>query len=485
MTGGDQGAGGAFPEGFWWGAATAANQVEGAWRADGKGMSVADTMAAGSHEVLRRLSLDRSLPAHYPGDEGVGSYDRLEEDLALFADLGLRMYRFSIAWTRIFPHGDDAEPNEAGLRYYDRLIAGLRRYGIEPLVTISHNELPLHLAQKFDGWASREMIDCYLRLCRVLFERYRDDVRYWIPFNEINNLTLPLTVFLQGGIIPEGMERFGDGSDDVERRFQAMHHVLVAAARAVELGRSINEGFRFGSMTCHITMYPLTCNPDDVLLSQREDALRNDFCADVQLKGAYPYYQRRFMEQQGIGVEITEEDAALLRDNTHDFYAFSYYMSVCQSSDPASAQTSGNIMGGARNPYLRESEWAWQIDPVGLRYTLNKVYSRYGVPIMITENGLGAPDALVDGRVHDQYRIDYLRAHIEQMRLAIADGVDLVAYTPWAAIDLVSVSTGEMRKRYGFIYVDVDDEGRGSYQRYRKDSFGWYADVIRSNGSTV
>ncbi|QLD12798.1 glycoside hydrolase family 1 protein [Microbacterium oleivorans] len=471
-----------FPDSFLWGGAIAANQVEGAWREGGKGPSVSDVFLSGAHGSPRLASLDFSLDGRYPSRDATRFYDNYADDIALFAEMGYSVLRLSIAWTRIFPRGDEETPNEAGLQFYDRVFAELRKHGIRPIVTISHNELPLGLAQKFDGWGDRRMIDRYLALCEVLFERYRDDVTYWIPFNEINNLTLPLTVFMHGGIIPEGMTSFGDGTDDRDLRFQAMHHVLVAAARAVELGRRVNPDFRFGSMTCHITLYPLTPNPADVLLAQQDDALRNNFCADVQLQGEYPYYQVTWMQREGIVLDITDEDRRVLRENTHDFYAFSYYMSVCASADDEVAQTSGNIMGGARNPYLDESEWAWQIDPVGLRYTLNKVYDRYRVPIMITENGLGATDELVDGRVHDDYRISYLREHIAQMRLAIDDGVELIAYTPWAAIDIISVSTGEMRKRYGFVYVDVDDDGNGTYARYRKDSFDWYRRVIETRG---
>lgn len=471
-----------FPDDFLWGGAIAGNQVEGAWQVGGKGASVSDTLLAGSHTEPRRISLDMKEKGHYPSREAAQFYGRYKEDIALCAEMGFKVFRLSIAWTRIFPQGDEAKPNEEGLRFYDSVFAELRKHGIQPLVTISHNELPLHLARKFDGWASREMIDCYLKLCKVLFDRYRDDVINWIPFNEINNLTLPLTVFLHGGIIPPDMTHFGDGSDDPQRRFQAMHHVLVAAAEAVKMGKEINPDFRFGSMTCHITLYPLTPNPADIVLAQHDDALRNNFCSDVQLRGEYPYYQLKYMADEGLKIDITDDDRRVLKENPHDFYAFSYYMSVCVTAQKDAAQTSGNIMGGARNPYLEESEWAWQIDPKGLRYTLNKVYDRYGVPVMITENGLGATDELVDGRVHDSYRIRYLRDHIEQMREAINDGVELVAYTPWAAIDLVSVSTGEMRKRYGFIYVDVNDQGEGTFDRFRKDSFTWYQRVISTNG---
>lgn len=474
-----------FPDGFYWGGATAANQVEGAWEVGGKGISVSDVITVGTHQNPRRVSLDMSEQLYYPSHKASEHYDHYKEDIALFAEMGFKMYRFSISWVRIFPNGDEEKPNEEGLLFYDKIFEELKKYNIEPLVTISHNELPLHLAKKFNGWASRKMIDCIMKLCNVLFERYKDYVTYWIPFNEINNLSLSISGFVQGGIIADDMKTFGGGTDNPQLRFQALHHVLVAGAKAVQLGKSINPNFQFGSMTCHITLYPLTCKPEDIVLTQQEDLLRNCFCSDVQLKGEYPYFQEKYYQNNGIIIDITEEDKKLLKENLHDFYAFSYYMSVCRSSDPDADQTSGNIMGGARNPYLEESEWDWQIDPVGLRYTLNKVYDRYRVPVMITENGLGATDKFENGIIHDPYRIDYLRTHIEQMKEAINDGVELIAYTPWGCIDLVSVSTGEMKKRYGFIYVDADDNGEGTFNRYRKDSFNWYKKVIQSNGEDL
>jgi len=474
-----------FPKGFFWGGATAANQVEGGWQEAGKGCSVSDVITVGSHTIPRKYSIDFLNTDYYPTHKASLSYYHFKEDISLFAEMGFKMYRFSIAWTRIFPNGDEDTPNEEGLRYYDAIFQELKKHKIEALVTISHNELPLHLAKKFNGWASREMIDCYLKLCKVLFERYKNIVTYWIPFNEINNLSLPNSIFVQGGIILDGMKYFGDGTDNPQLRFQALHHVLVAAAKAVQLGKRMNPNFKFGSMTCHITMYPLTCHPDDIIITQKEDLIRNCFCSDVQLFGEYPYYQIQYFNDQGITLMMTEEDKQLLKDNTHDFYAFSYYMSVCRSADVNADQTSGNIMGGARNPYLKESQWHWQIDPKGLRYTLNKVYDRYRVPVMITENGLGARDCIIDGKIHDDYRIEYLRSHIKEMNQAIKDGVNLIAYTVWGCIDIVSVSTGEMSKRYGFIYVDADDYGKGSFRRYRKDSFYWYKKVIASNGEDI
>lgn len=471
-----------FSENFYWGGATAANQVEGAWNVDGKGVSVSDVITSGSHTAPRKVSLDMSIDTYYPTHKASNFYHNYKEDIALFAEMGMKMYRFSIAWTRIFPNGDETKPNEEGLKFYDKIFRELKKYNIEPLVTISHNELPLYLAKEIDGWASRKMIKYFLNFCEAIFNRYKKYVTYWIPFNEINNLSLPLSAFVQGGIIVPNMKRFGDGEDNPQKRFQALHHQFVAAAKAIKLGKEINPNYQFGAMTCHITMYPLTPKPEDVLLTQYEDSLRNNFCSDVQLTGEYPYYQEIYFKNEGIILDRTEEDYTFLKNYTHDFYAFSYYMSVCRSSNPNADQTSGNIMGGARNPYLEESEWDWQIDPIGLRFTLNKVYDRYRVPIMITENGLGATDTLVDSTVEDDYRIEYLRDHINEMNNALKDGVDLIAYTMWGCIDLVSVSTGEMKKRYGFIYVDANDKGEGSFKRYKKKSFFWYKQLIETKG---
>ena len=475
-----------FPKDFLWGGATAANQVEGAWQADGKGPNTADVMAVGDHQTPRRITLDIDPQKYYyPSHDAVDFYHHYKEDIALFAEMGFKVYRMSVNWARIFPTGLETEPNEAGLRFYDDVFAELKKYGIEPLVTLFHNELPLKLVTEMNGWADRRCIDLFLRFAEVLFRRYKGVVKYWIPFNEINDLTTPLGNWNHGGILNPGTEFFTAQADDPDKRFAALHHQFVASAKAVLLGRSIDPAFRFGTMICHITVYPLTCRPEDVLLTQQEDLMRNCFCGDVQVKGEYPWYIKRYFERNNIHFPTLPEDAELLRRGTVDFYSFSYYMTNCVTGQKDAAQVSGNIMGGAKNPYLEASEWNWQIDPVGLRYTLNHVYDRYGLPIMITENGLGARDTLVDGQVHDDYRIAYLKAHIEQMRLAIDDGVELVGYTPWSAIDLVSVSTGEVEKRYGFVYVDKDNAGSGTMRRYRKDSFYWYKNVIATNGETL
>ena len=475
-----------FPQDFLWGAASAANQCEGAWNVEGKGVSISDVMTSGTHKSPRRITptIDESK-YFYPSHEAVDFYHRYKEDIALCAEMGFKIFRMSINWTRIFPQGNETVPNEAGLAFYDKVFAELKKYNIEPLVTIYHNENPFCLTGLCNGWQDRRCIDYYMNFCQVLFERYKDVVKYWIPFNEINCLTTKLGNWNHAGILHPGTEFFTDQVDEPSARFAALHHQFVASARAVKLGKSINPNFRFGTMICHITVYPLTCDPEDILLTQQEDMLRNCFSGDVQVKGIYPYYIRRYFERNGISFEITQQDLQDIKEGTVDFYSFSYYMSNCITGQKNAAQVSGNVMGGAKNPYLKATEWDWQIDPKGLRYTLNRVYDRYQVPIMVTENGLGARDVVEDGKIHDDYRIDYLRQHIEQMRLAIDDGVALIGYTPWSTMDLVSVSTGEMAKRYGFIYVDRDDAGNGTQNRLKKDSFYWYQKVISSNGENL
>lgn len=474
-----------FPDHFLWGGATAANQCEGAWNEGGKGISIADVMVAGDYETPRRITRGIEKEYYYPNHNAIDFYHRYKEDIALMAEMGFKVFRMSVGWTRIFPNGDDESPNEEGLEFYDRVFDELKKYGIEPLVTISHDELPYHLVEKCQGWSDKRTIDYYVKYCRVIFERYKDKVKYWIPFNEINNLELPLGNFIQGGILLDGTEYFDDQKDDVNMRFQALNNVLIASAKAVKEGREINPEFRFGTMICHITVYPRTCHPDDILTVYQNDLIRNCLCSDVMLNGEYPYYAWKYFEQNGISLCLEEDEKQILKEGICDFYSFSYYQSICESTVIEEEATKGNIMGGIKNPYLKLSEWDWPIDPTGLRYTLNKVYDRYRVPVIITENGLGARDILEDGTVHDSYRIEYLREHIEAMADAIEDGVELFGYTPWGCIDLISMSTGEMDKRYGFIYVDMDNNGKGSLHRIRKDSFYWYRNVIASNGENL
>lgn len=472
-----------FPNDFLWGAATAANQVEGAWDKDGKGPNLADAMVAGNHTVPRRITLNiDNAKYYYPSHNAVDHYHRYKEDIKLFSELGIKIYRLSISWARIYPKGSDNVPNEAGITFYKLIFEELKKYDIEPLVTIFHNEMPLNLVTEIGGWTNRKCIDHFVKFAKTVMERFKDYVKYWIPVNEINDLTTKVGNWNHGGILNTGTLYFQDQKDDPVKRYTALHNQFVASGRIVKIGRKINPEFRFGTMICHITVYPLTPNPEDVLLTQQEDQLRNRFSGDVQIKGEYPYYMKKYFERNNIHFECTEHDLIDIKEGTCDFYTLSYYMSNCITNEKNTAQVSGNIMGGAKNPFLKTTDWNWQIDPIGLRYTLNHVYDRYNVPIMVTENGLGAKDNFENGRIHDDYRIEYYRQHIEQMALAIDDGVNLIGYTPWTAIDVISCSTGEVSKRYGFIYVDVNDEGKGTYNRYKKDSFYWYRNVIATNG---
>lgn len=475
-----------FKENFLWGGATAANQVEGAYLEDGKGLSVYDVVTVGSHTNPRQITPTINEENFYPSRVAIDHYHRYKEDIALFAEMGFKAYRLSISWARIFPNGDDEKPNEKGLEFYDDIFKELKKYNIEPIVTISHSDIPLAIATRYKGWINKEVIDLYVKYAKTLFERYSEYVTYWLPFNEINNMFLSLSALGQGAILPKEDCTFQGQPDDLEMRMKALKNILVASAKAVKIGREMNDKFHFGTMICHITRYPRTCHPDDVLAVFKNDLLYNNTCADVMLKGEYPFYTLNEFKKRGIDIELTEEDKQALKEGTCDYYTFSYYQSISESTLKFDEQTSGNIMGGIKNPYLKETEWDWPIDPVGLRYTLLKVYDRYKVPVMITENGIGCKDVLnEDDTIHDPYRIEYIKDHVVEMEKAIDDGVDLIGYMAWGCIDLVSVSTGEMKKRYGFIYVDTDDLGNGSFKRYKKDSFYWYKKVIESNGEIL
>ena len=471
---------------FLWGGATAANQFEGGWNVDGKGASTSDMLTAGTHTIPRKITKETIDGLNYPSHDAIDFYHRYKEDIKLFAEMGFKVFRMSIAWTRIFPNGDDKEPNEAGLKFYDDVFDELKKYNIEPLVTISHYEMPFNLTKKYNGWASRNLIDFFVNYCSVIFNRYKDKVKYWLTFNEINCGTMPMGGYLGLGILNEGTEDFLHQNDNKQIRFQALHHQFVASAKAVKLGHSINKDFKIGCMIAHMTTYPYTCNPDDILLAQKKNQLANDLCGDVHVRGEYPFFAKRYFEENNIVLDITEEDKKILKEGTVDYYTFSYYMSNCESASGDEDKTSGNLLGGIKNPYLEASDWGWQIDPKGLRYTLNELYGRYNIPLMVVENGLGAFDKVEeDGSINDDYRIEYLKDHIIQMKEAVKDGVDLIGYTPWGCIDLVSASTGEMEKRYGFIYVDKDNAGEGTLDRKKKKSFEWYKNVIKTNGEEL
>ncbi len=475
-----------FSDDFLWGAASAANQVEGGWNEGGKGDSISDHLTSGSRETRRRFTRIIDPGLQYPSHEAVDHYHRFREDIQLFAEAGFKAYRLSITWSRIFPLGDETEPNEEGLRFYEQIFDLCREYGIEPIVTLDHFDMPYHLVEKYGGFTSRKVIDFFEHYCRTVFERYKGKVRYWITFNEINFACLPMGNLEILGIYDERTTDYTDPHDDPGKRYQALHHVFLASAKAVCAAHEIDPENKVGCMLSHVTFYPLTCNPDDLLLTQSTDHTFNDFCGDVQVKGEYPWYMKSFFRDSGIEPAFEEGDAELLKQGTVDYYTFSYYMTNCLTTKEGTEVTAGNLLGGAKNPYLETSDWGWQIDPKGIRYTLNKLYDRYQIPLMIVENGLGAADVLnADGTIHDDYRIDYLKRHIEQMELAVNDGVDLIGYMVWSATDIVSSSTGEMKKRYGLIYVDKNDDGTGTMNRYRKDSYFWYQKVIASNGTRI
>lgn len=475
-----------FREDFLWGGATAANQYEGAWDADGKGPSVSDMCTNGSHTSPKRVTPVFEEGTLYPSREATDFYHHYKEDIALFAEMGFKTFRMSINWTRIFPTGMEEEPNEKGLEFYDNVFDECKKYGIEPLVTISHYEMPYALIEKYNGWEGRECIGYFEKYCKVIFERYKDKVKYWLTFNEINSATMPMGAVLSTGTIKDYNGPLTEVPDKPQERFQGIHHQFVASAKVVKYAHENYPQFKMGNMICFITMYPLTCNPDDIIECQKQMQITNWYCSDVMVRGEYPYYAKRFFEEKNIEIKMEPGDLEILKEGTVDFYTFSYYMTNCVSVDPEQQQTSGNMIGGAKNPYLKASDWGWQIDPKGLRYTLNEIYGRYGIPLMVVENGLGAYDELEeDGSIHDSYRIDYLREHISQMKEAVKDGVDLMGYTPWGCIDLVSASTGEMAKRYGFIYVNKYDDGTGDLGRRKKDSFDWYKKVIASNGEDL
>ena len=468
-----------FPEGFLWGASTAANQVEGGWNEDGKGVSVIDVQALGSHgrEVTDGIQPDRIYTSHKATD----FYHHYKEDIALFAQMGLKAYRMSIAWTRIFPNGTEQVPNEAGLVFYDRVFDELHKYGIEPVVTISHYEPPYALSNQ-GGWTNREMIGHYLRYCKAIFQRYKGKVKYWLTFNEINCAQVKFGVMTAAGVNCN----FWDPINTEQLRYQALHHQFIASAQAIMLGRSIDPEFRFGCMLASMLNYPLTCHPDDVLLAQQTNQVKYLFCGDVMIRGRYPNYIGRWFREQDIHIEMQPEDEAILAQGKVDFCALSYYMTYCTGHDRSAEKISGNLLEGLKNPYLETSGFGWQIDPVGLRYLLNDLYDRWQLPLMIVENGLGAKDTVEDGKVHDAYRIAYLREHIKALEATISeDNVPVMGYMPWSALDLIALSTGNVEKRYGFIYVDVDNEGNGSYDRIPKDSFVWYKKVIATNGEDM
>ena len=476
---------------FLWGGAIAANQVEGAWDVDGKGLSVAD-VATYKPKVdvkdyrkqvgVTTADIDAAIKtkdtADYPKRRGIDFYHRYPEDIELFHEMGFKTLRLSIAWTRIFPTGEEPEPNQAGLAYYKAVFAKMHAANIEPIVTLSHYEMPLALATKYNGWADRRVIDLFVRFCQACFTAFKDDVKYWLTFNEIDSVTRH--PFTSAGIIPDQTENL------LQTEYQAFHHQFVASALVTKACHATIPGSQVGCMLTKLTDYPNSSDPRDVLASFNKNTM-NYFPADVQVFGEYPALVLNYFKEQGIEIIMAPDDLAILKANTVDFVSFSYYMSMVSSYDDSNLTlTTGNTVVGGKNPHLEMTDWGWTVDPVGLRISLLQLYDRYHKPLMIVENGMGAKDKLTtDHHVHDDYRIKYFKEHFEQMIQAVDAGVDLLGYTSWAPIDLVSASTSQMSKRYGFIYVDEDDLGQGSLKRYKKDSFTWYQKVIQTNGADL
>ncbi|MDF7638030.1 6-phospho-beta-glucosidase [Lactobacillus sp. ESL0791] len=475
-----------FPDGFLWGGATAANQLEGAYREGGKGLSIADVLPEGRDRIdlVNKPDFDFSIDPKkfYPNHIGIDHYHHFKEDIALFAEMGFKCYRFSIAWSRIYPNGDETEPNEEGLKFYDALIDECLKYQIEPVITISHYELPLTLAKKYGGWKNKQLIDFYERFARTVLTRYYKKVKYWMTFNEINSAA-HFPVMGQGLVT-------ANGADDKKNVYQAWHNQFVGSAKAVKIGHELDPHLKIGCMILYATTYSYDCDPKNQLAALQDNQANNFFCADVQVRGHYPVYTKSLLARNGVqlsDLDYTQEELDLLAKYPVDYIGFSYYMSsVVDVTHEKHETVNGNLMGGVKNPFLKSSDWGWQIDPTGLRIALNQLSDRYEKPLFIVENGLGAvdrPDA--NHYVADDYRIDYLREHIKAIAGAIDDGADVMGYTPWGCIDLVSASTGEMSKRYGFIYVDEDNNGQGSFKRYKKKSFDWYKQVIASNGQDL
>ncbi|EEQ25572.1 6-phospho-beta-glucosidase [Lactobacillus gasseri] len=470
-----------FPDNFLLGGATAANQYEGGFSQDNKGLSNVDLIPNGE----KRLPIAKGLldpdklekTVNFPARYAVDGRNFYSKDIKLMAEMGFKVYRFSINWSRVFPMGDEEESNQAGLRYYEDVIDECLKYKIEPLITINHFDVPVNLIKKYGSWRNQKMIDFYLNLCHVLFTRFKGKVRYWLTFNEINMiLHLP---YLAAGLT------FEKGENILQTSYLAAHHQLIASAKAVSLAHEIDPNNKVGSMLAAGCVYPETCNPLDTWQAM-QDERSSYFFTDIQVRGYYPSYALKYFERKKLNISINDEEKNILRRDTVDFISFSYYNSRVIGNNNSINKTNGNIFTSLKNPYLKSSEWGWQIDPLGFRITLNQIYDRYQKPLFVVENGLGAKDSLEDGKINDYYRINYLRSHLRELSKAInEDGIEVLGYTSWGCIDLISASTGEMKKRYGFVYVDMDENGQGSLKRIPKKSFYWYKEVIASNGRTL
>lgn len=465
-----------FPEGFLWGGAIAANQAEGAYLEDGKGLSVSDILPVGKNR-FDDLKLEVRDGVFYPSHEAIDFYHTYKEDIALLAEIGLKCFRTSIAWSRIFPNGDEQEPNEKGLAFYEEMFQTLKSYNIEPVITLSHFETPLHLVKEYGGWKNRKLISFFERYCEVVFNRYKGLVKYWMTFNEINHThTLPL---LGAGL------HIGDVDEKqkLEDMYHASHHMFVASAKAVLIGHQVDMENQIGCMLSLSPVYPATCNPEDIFAAN-ELRRRSLFYSDVQLRGEYPAYFNRIVEEHELNLTIPSEDLAVIKEGVCDYLGFSFYRSSLHEAGMKILGNTGGIIG-KKNPYLQETPWGWPIDPLALRYVCNELTDRYQRPLFIVENGIGLHDKVVDGKIDDRDRMHYLKDHVEMMAEAIKDGCIIIGYTWWGPIDIVSAGTGEMEKRYGFIYVDKQNDGSGSMKRLKKESFHYYKSIIETNGASL
>lgn len=484
-----------FSDSFLWGGDISAAQCEGAWDEDGRAPTETDYMTIGGAGEPRQITfrnpdgsfgrmpimITGKIPdgatyatqegVHYPNRKAIDFYHHYKEDIALFAEMGFKALNLTISWARVVPHGIRNGVNPKGVEFYRNVLQECQKHGIEPIVTLYKYDMPVWYIEELGGWSSRALIDEFAAFSKVCFEEYRGLVRYWITFNEINILSMLSVAASQ---------------EERQRSYLELHNQLVASAKAVQLAHEIDSAYLVGSMNCGMFTYPLTCRPEDVIENQQAMQETFWYSSDVQARGAYPSYAPALWEKRGITLEVSEEDAQVLKAGKVDYFAFSYYSTNCIAAESDEETAAGNILGGFKNPYLKKSDWGWQIDPVGLRYALHEIYDRYQMPLFIVENGLGAHDVLEkDGTIHDPYHVEYMREHIKEMKKAVEEGVDLMGYTMWSCIDLCAASTGQVSKRYGFVYVDVDDEGKGTFRRFRKDSFWWYQKVISSNGEDL
>lgn len=469
-----------FPKDFLWGGAIAGNQAEGAWDIDGKGLSVADFHAFGKKEKFVDKNEDATIENkkgsfvlreedYYPKHESVDFYHYYKEDIALMKEMGFKSFRTSIQWARIYPNGDDEAPNEKGLQFYDDLLDELLKNDIEPIITLSHYEMPIHLVEKYNGWANRKTIEYFVRFAETCFDRYKNKVKYWITFNQINLLSFNTLGFMD------------DGTDNLQLTYQSVHHQFIAQALVKKVSKKYSDNFMIGTMLSDKIAYPATCKPEDVLFNTLKNQMQY-FFSDVAMRGFYPHYAFRYFEDNNVNIKFEDGDEEILKENTMDYLTFSYYYSLTNDS----TKNTFSPRDKTQNPYLIQSDWGWAIDPIGLRTALNNYYDRYNCKLMITENGLGAVDKIEeDGSINDDYRIDYLQRHLKAMKDAIRDGVELIGYTMWSPMDIVSCGSAEMKKRYGLIYVDLDNYGVGTRKRIRKKSFYWYKHIIETNGEEL